>query len=401
MQPDPNEVYTQDALGHIRHLAQAIGGRGSCTEAERRAARYAADQMEFALVKNVTVEPFQAVPSTYWGYALSFAIALTGSLLVGLAGGRDAALLAVALNLLGMWGMLAETETRPSWVRLALPRAASQNVSGVIAPAGEVRRRVALCAHLDTHRTPVFYSSETWYTLFSLLVGLAFLSMLGGALVYGLGALYAWAWLPFAALGCGLVQAAALGLCLQADLTPYSPGANDNASGVGAVLALARRLEGQPLQHTEVHLALTGCEEVGDYGMAAYLDRHAAALGPQALYIVLDEIGLGPAKYLTRDGLLLKHATHPAALAAARQVKAQHPQLRLSEGPGLAYTDALVATLRGLPALTVCTVPEPGSGVESHWHRMTDTPETIDPADLANAMQFTWLLLQAVDQAGA
>lgn len=48
-----------------------------------------------------------------------------------------------------------------------------------------------------------------------------------------------------------------------ADATPFSPGANDNASGVAVVLELARRLARDRLRQTEVWLAFTDGEEVG------------------------------------------------------------------------------------------------------------------------------------------
>ncbi len=388
---------TQEALCHIRYLSQQIGGRGSCTRQEREASDYVINQMNGLGLQAVKSEPFQAVPSTYWPYGLSFATACLGSALIVGLGGQDVLILAAILNLLGVWGMLAETEFAPSWTRWFLPRAASQNASGRLAPSGPVERRVVLCAHVDTHRTPLFYSSNAWYALFTLLVALGFLSMLGGSILYGLAAWQGWGWVRLAAALILLAQAFAATLCIQADLTPYTPGANDNASGVGAALALAQRLRAEPLTRTEIHLAITGCEEVGDWGIAAYLDAHAADLGPDTLYIILDEIGLGSAKYLTRDGLLRKRATHPRALGLARRVKASNPGLRLLEGPGLAYTDALAVTRRGLMALTLCAVPEPGAAAKSHWHQMSDTLENLDPADLANSIQAAWALLQAFD----
>jgi Zn-dependent M28 family amino/carboxypeptidase len=193
------------------------------------------------------------------------------------------------------------------------------------------------------------------------------------------------------------IQLFGIVMCLHADFTPYSPGANDNASGVAVALTIAARLRRAPLANTEVHLAFTGCEEVGDYGIAAYLDRYAAEFGPDAVYAILDEVGLGQIKYLSSDGLLLRHRTHPRALELAREVKRRLPEVPIIEGIGTAYTDALQATKRGLIALTVCTIPDPKSNVESHWHRMTDRVETLNHHDLSNTIEFTWTLLRTVD----
>ncbi len=390
----------QDALAHIRNLAEEIGARGSCTEGERRGADYAARQLQAMGAQAVQQDRFLAIPSTYWSYGLAFTAAMTGSTLVVVAGGRDALILGVILNGLGVWGMLAESDVRPAWTRSLLPKMPSQNVTGVIAPAADdVQQRVVLCAHIDTHRTPVFYSSERWYSLFSVLIGLCFLSMVVAAVGFGLAAWLGWGWMRWAALLPLSIQLAAAVLCIQADLTPYTPGANDNASGVAACLALAGRLSRQPLQHTAVHVAITGCEETGDWGIRAYLKDHAAELGAQPLFLILDEVALGDVKFLTRDGLLLKHSTHPMALEYARRAYAAQPGLRVTEGPGLAYTDALVVTQHGLPALTICTVPGK-DGPASHWHQMSDTVQHISASDLDNTLAFTWEILQQVDQAG-
>lgn len=398
MQPTSFSEDVRQALQHIHYLSQAIGGRGSCTVQERQAGEYAAEQMRQNGVKEIRAETFTAIPSTYWGYALSFAAALTGLLIVLLSDGQGERSLAMLLNLAGVWGFLAETEFAPSWTRWALSRKESQNVCGVIPAKSNVRARIVLCAHLDTHHTPIFYSSETWYAAFTALVSLSFLSMIVGAAALGLSIFQGWMSARWVSLVLLPVQLFGLAMCLHADFTPYSPGANDNASGVGITLALAQKLRRTPLKHTEVHLVFTGCEEVGDWGIAAYLDRNAKKLGKDAVYIILDEVGLGDLKFLTADGLIFKHKTHPRALELARGAKRALPELKIVEGIGVAYTDALQATKRGLIALTVCTVPAPRSGIISHWHRMTDTIETLSAKDLENTLRFVWTLLQLVDQ---
>ena len=389
---------TRKSLETIRFLSQKIGGRGSCTLQERKAGDYIADQLRALGIGNVRSENFKGSPSTYWPYALAFAAALMGSFLVLFLGGRDVLILALILNSLGVWGMLAETEFASSWVRWVLPRQQSLNVSGSIAPKVGVQQRVILCAHLDTHRTPVFYSSRRWYALFGFLVGLTFVSMVAGALIFGAALLLGWGELRWASLVVIPIQAFSLIVCLHADFTPFTPGANDNASGVAAVLTLAKRLAGNPLENTEVHVVFTGCEEVGAWGMAAYLDRYAGQLGPEAVYVILDEVGLGTLKYLTSDGVLFKHKTHRRALEIARGAAQVLPGLNTLEGPGVAYTDALQATKRGLIALTLCTVPTPQNGLESHWHQMSDTMENLRVEDLETTLTFVWTLLQQVDR---
>jgi hypothetical protein len=390
--------YTQSAVSHIRYLSETIAGRGSCTSDERRAAEYITDQMRSLGVQDIRLEQYTAAPSTYRPYALAFGVALLGTLGVWLFPGRWTMALAAALSALGAWAMLAETDFTDNWTRWLLPKGDSQNALGVLLPAGQTKQRVVLCAHVDTHRTPIFYATKTWNTLFSLLVAGSLVSMLISALLYSLGAIFNLEWVRWIGLIAAALELFALAMALHADFTPFSPGANDNASGVGVVLGLAQRLVQVPLAHTEVWLVFTGCEEAAAYGMVSFLDSNAAVLGEETVYIVIDQVGKGNLCYLTADGLIRKHATHPHALELARQASTARPEIKTSEKVGLAYTDAVPATKRGLVALTLCALPPAGSSDSVHWHQMSDTIEHVDPQALADAHSFTWQILKQIDQ---
>lgn len=387
----------KQATIHIRYLSETIGGRGSCTLNEKRAADYVAGVMQSAGLSTVKVEPYRGAPSTYRPYALAFGLALSGTLLAWLFPNRLVWLVTAAFHVLGAQGMLAETDFTPNWTRWLLPAANSQNVAGFVPASQETRQQVVLCAHLDTHRTPVFYSSAAWHALFGYLVSGAFLSLILGAGIYATGALFDWNWVLWIGLSFAGVQLFALGLCLHADFTPFSPGANDNASGIGVILEVGKCLADQPLKHTEVWLAFTGCEETASYGMASFLDAHASALGKETVYIILDEVGLGKINYLTKDGLVRKHPTHPQALSHARLSVSRLQGIEVIEKVGIAYTDALVATRRGLIALTINAYLEPGKNEEMHWHQMSDTYDHVDPQALSNAAAFTWKVLETID----
>jgi hypothetical protein len=391
------DAYTQHALDHIRYLSGNIGGRGSCTPNERRAAEYTAEQMRTLGVQNVRVEAFQGAPSTYRPYALAFTAGLLGTILVWVFQARWALILGALLNALGTWGMLAETDFSDNWTRWLLPKAPSQNAVGVIPPQNKVRQRAVLCAHVDSHRTPLFYSSKTWQTLFSLLVGSALFSMVISALAYAVGGIFDWSWVRWIGLVAAVMEVFALGMSLHADFTPFSPGANDNASCVGVALELARHLMHEPVTNTEVWFVFTGCEEVGDYGMAAFLDAHAKELGDNATYIALEQVGLGQVNYITSEGLIIKRATHPQAIDLAQQASAALPGLNVGKLNGLAYTDATIATKRGLIALPINTYPRSSLNESSHWHQMSDTIEHIDPQALTAAHVYTWQVLQILD----
>lgn len=399
MQESTNpEAMIPKALEHIRWLAAVPGGRGSCTPQERLAGEYAVKEMTRLGVSEARLEAARGSASTYQPYALALGAGLLGLALAWLYPGRVAYLFAALLNALGAWGMLQDTDLAPGWPSRMLPAGLTTNAIGRIPARGEARRRLVLCAHLDSHRTPIFFSSPGWIRLFNGLVGAAFVSLPLAALLYLLGAITLWPTARWLGLAAGLVQSLAIGLCLHADRTPFSPGANDNASGVGVALALAERLVDHPLESSEVWLLFTGCEETGSAGMRAFLNGHPPSPSRQDFYLVLDQVGVGVQGILSVDGLIRRRRTHPIALQIARAAMAQLPQARVEERQGLAYTDALVATRRGLQALSVCAVPAPGGEQDAHWHQLSDLPECIDPGAIGEAILFATHVLAVADQ---
>jgi Zn-dependent M28 family amino/carboxypeptidase len=153
------------------------------------------------------------------------------------------------------------------------------------------------------------------------------------------------------------------------------PGANDNASGVAALLALAGRLASDPLDETEVLLVFPGSEEAGMGGMRAFLAAHV--LDPARTFVLgLDTVGSGTPIVARAEGALLAHAYRDADLdvvdRGARHAGVAEPQRwRIA-----AYTDPVLALFAGLPAASVLSVGE--HGMYTHYHRPDDLPEHVD-----------------------
>jgi Zn-dependent M28 family amino/carboxypeptidase len=230
------------------------------------------------------------------------------------------------------------------------------------------------------------------------LVGTTFVSMVVGTPTYALLALTGWTWLHWVAGLAAAAQLFGLAMCLHADLTPFSPGANDNASGAASVLALGERLAHQPLRYTEVWLVADGCEELGCYGAAALIEDHAHELR-DASFIALDIVGVGDPAFLVNDGLLRKYPADPELLVIARQVAAERPELRAFEHVGVAYTDAALVLKRGFRGFTIDALPRGAVG-GLYWHQMADTVDKIELDCLRRVHAFTWEMLQRLDSEG-
>ncbi len=265
------------AMDHVRYLAETIGPRGSTTPKESEAACYAAQALRETDLEPVT-EPFTSARSAWYPYVLFSGLVLVGELLFW-TGERWGVIAALALAVLAIVSVLLELAFRPNPLRWLLPKGHSQNVWVRLQPEGEAREQVVLLGHLDTHRTPLVFSTDRWVKLFGLLVPIGLASTVALIALFTAetiapGGLWRPLSLPFA-----LVVLYLFLLTLQADFSPYTAGANDNATGAGIVLNLAKRLKGEPLAHTTVWAVLSGCEEVGCYGANAFAQAHPSLGG--------------------------------------------------------------------------------------------------------------------------
>lgn len=390
------------ALEHCRVLCEQIGPRPSCGEGEKEASEYALQVLAAASL-DARRELILSQRSAY----RPFSLAIAASLLAHFLGGRSPLrrVLGASVSAAGALAFAREAGLQPNWTHKFLQPGDSQNIVAVIparaqaqAQASNARstRRIVLCAHLDSHRTPIFYSHPLWLQIFSPFIAVTFASMaldvarhiLGRPASSKIGRLHI------------LLQLSSLALTLQAEATPYTSGANDNASGAGVVLALAEKLAREPLENCEVWIALLGCEEVGAHGMRGLLRRHSKAL-EQASFLNFDMVGIGTPAVLESEGLLLKVECDPHLRALAFQCAADDPDLLAGSHAGPAYTDTAVARQAGLSALTIDSLIPSGHPAQArggYWHQMADTFDKIEPECLAKAEELGWKMLQRLDK---
>jgi Zn-dependent M28 family amino/carboxypeptidase len=187
-------------------------------------------------------------------------------------------------------------------------------------------------------------------------------------------------------------------MVLQAHNTPFTAGANDNASGVGVLLAIAERVKTAPFANTEVWFVATGCEEVGAYGSADFVRRHAAEFHNGAV-LVVDNIGAkdtGPV-YLDAEGILLPAKYTPEMLTLAKEISHAHPELgaRPFTQQG-AYTDGYASLKAGLQTLTF--VGYTRDGWIPNWHNPTDVFANVDAETVERTEQFVLHVLKRLDR---
>jgi hypothetical protein len=140
------------------------------------------------------------------------------------------------------------------------------------------------------------YDSKSQVLPTGLRVALVVASTAGSILLAGLIASGQWAGAWATLAGANVLI---LGM-LTANLTGNrSPGALDNATGVGVLLELARTWRNEPGREIEAVFVATGCEELGLDGARAFLDRHRDWWAEKPTLLVnLDTVGVGDRVYL-------------------------------------------------------------------------------------------------------
>jgi len=175
----------------------------------------------------------------------------------------------------------------------------------------------------------------------------------------------------------------------------YAPGADDNASGVAAVLEAARILSGYSFEST-LEFILFGGEEQGRRG-----SKHNAAVAAlRSKNIVgvvnLDMIGYWPASSdLEFD--IGKNVESSWLAAVAEEAATDYASIPVHNWPdtGVCYDDHVSYWEKGYDGVVLMDCYEahqdPGGSGEStpHYHRTSDTIETLDLAQTTEAVRAT------------
>lgn len=321
MSPLPSaEVNIQElakrARQYIEILAGEIGPRPAGSAAERQAMDYAAGLL------------------SQWGYSVSRQTAafappprfslpyLIGALALG-AGGwliRPAPWLTVWLPVLFM----VLPQWSRGWIQRRKPTLISENLFARRGQLEEQPPSLILCAHIDSAAaTPLrrkgllkLYSRgmDILQRLAWMIAAMSGLQMLGwGAdniILFPLAALGTLAGLALAATQL-LRLPSSVGVQDEKPSGAFSPGANDNASGVGVLLALAEALAQQEAD-TQIAFLFTGAEETGLHGAKAFAEEHQNWKDHTAL-VCLDMVGKGEnLYYVAREGVFFPLHTSPS-----------------------------------------------------------------------------------------
>jgi Zn-dependent M28 family amino/carboxypeptidase len=163
-------------------------------------------------------------------------------------------------------------------------------------------------------------------------------------------------------------------------------GADDNASGSAAVLAVGEALSAEP-RHRNVLLAFWSGEELGLVGSNAFVANPPVAAGEIAAYLNFDMVGRMQDNKLTVQAM----GTSPTWAKIVEQANvAAGFDLQLQQDP-YQPTDVATFNLASVPCLSFFT------GTHADYHRPTDTADKIDYDDLDRIVLFAAAITRRVE----
>jgi len=399
-------TWADRALHHARHIAMRIGPRGAATPEEKRAADYAQQQMQQLGLQQVRLESFVAPTYGWLVIAIAFSIAvwsvfvcwgafyLTQTRIIG--GVLSAALSAFALVIIYL-----EANLRDNPLRRLVTRSRSYNAIGRQAPADstQARQHVVLISHLDTPPAARTFKTPRRARLFRWVFLIGAISLFASIGLYLLGGLDIWEWAFVWAGVCGILQSLVIIQSLQADRGNFTPGANHNASGIGAVLTLAEQVKSVPLRNTEVWFVCCGSHTTGNTGLRALLQQHGDELR-EAWFIGFEGVGVGHRLIsLQREGWPGRQpgqALHPAVRDLLERAQRENPAHPIEFHTTAHPTVVAAAARRGLKSLCLSVYAD-----DDHLpyaYNRDDVVAHLQGEALDIAQAAGWALLQQIDR---
>jgi len=369
--------------------------RPSASDGERQAAEWIVERFgELGAEARIEAEPAHG---TYW-WPLGIGAALGA--LGGLAGLRGRRFLGAALGALGAAGIADDFPPGQRRLRRPLPQRTAYNVVCELGPADAERTMVVVSHHDAAHSGLVFHPAlPKLADRLGLIEGqdtspALMAPVIGGPILAALGALTGSRLLAKLGVFLGVGSAAAMA---DIGLRKVVPGANDNGTGVIALLALARRLAEEPPKDLRVILLSAGAEESFSEGIKAFGERHFRDLSREStFFLAVDSIGSPHLLVLRGEGFLKMHEYSPRALELMDGLAEElgiwlYPNLRLHNG-----TDGLEPLAAGYETAALCGCTDLKNPANYHWPN--DIAENVELGTVANGIRLIEAAVRRLDE---
>jgi Peptidase family M28 len=193
----------------------------------------------------------------------------------------------------------------------------------------------------------------------------------------------------------------ALGTAAVADIwrNDTVQGANDNLSGVAALVALAHLLASDPVPGLRVLLVSCGAEETLQDGIRAFVARHRSELDPaRTAFVNLDTVGSPHLVLLEAEGPVWMESYAGPWLRDLSAAHAERLGVTLLRGyRARASTDSVIPSRVGYPIATIVSMTDWRS--PANYHLPSDVPANLDYGTVADATRLVMEVARALPRA--
>jgi Peptidase family M28 len=382
----------------LRELVTELSAihRPSASPGEREAAEWLIAQLE-GLGFEGEIETSPAHGTYWWPMGLAAAAGAAA----GIAALRGRRVLGAALAAAATAAAIDDLPPRGTrQLRRLLPQGERSQIVAEIGPP-DADRTIVIHAHHDAPRSGLLYSPAMPELLLSRIPEEhvpdtsppLMWPVVGGPLAVAAGA----------ALGSraltllGTVVSAGT-VAVLADIAAHEvvPGANDNATGAVALIALARSLAERPPEGARV-LLLSTSEEATCDGMAEWGERHFGSLPRESTFFLsLDSLG-SPKLLVLRGEGMLRIREYPSRSVALLDRLADElgieliPNLRTRNA-----TDGCVPLAAGYECASISSVTKLHQISNYHWK--TDVAENVNYATVADGIRLAEATVRRLDE---
>ncbi len=386
----PNRARLRELLEELEQI-----DRPSASEGERRAAEWLVERFaEVGAEARIEAEP--AHGTYWWPLGLGSLLGALG----GFAALRGRRLLGAVLGAIGAAGIADDFPPGQRRLRKPLPARTTYNVVCELGPADAARTMVVVAHHDAAHSGLIFHPGlPKLADRLGLIEGQdtsppLMAPVVGGPILAALGALTGRRLLTKLGIALGIGSAVAM-----ADIGRRKtvPGANDNGTGVVALLALAERLSEEPPEDLRVILLSAGAEESFSEGIKAFGERHFPSLPREStFFLAVDSIGSPHLLVLRGEGFLKMREYSPRALKLMDSLAEDlgiwlFPNLRLHNG-----TDGLEPLAAGYETASLCGCTDLKNPANYHWPN--DLAENVDFDSVADGVRLIEAAARRLDE---
>jgi hypothetical protein len=395
--------------GVLREVVETLAAidRSPCSPGERQAAEWLASRLEEVAGVEVALEDepsWGTFPPTATGLGL---LGMFSAALVHSGRSKRGSLLAAAV----LAGIVDEAQNGPRLLRRSVRR--RRSTVNVVARAGDhdAADTLVVLAHHDAPQTGLIFDQTLQRRVHALAPGLLARTKtpppqwwigLAGPLctIAAAVALARRRGLARTLARVGL-SIGALGTALVADVwrSETVTGANDNLSGVAALVALAELLRERPPQGLRLLLVSCGAEETLQDGVRAFLARHRHELSPgRTSFVNLDTIGSPHLVMLEGEGPIWMEEYAGPWLRELLATCAQRCEIPLERGfRARASTDSIIPSRAGHAIATLVSITDWRS--PANYHLPSDIPANLDYTTVADATRLVHELARTLAEA--